>query len=244
MYLDRLEFKKDPLPRWFRGDLRCRVIGAFLLIAISVTLSNCWILGALVVVLIASLIKSIRIVLPRLVPVNVFTLMLWVSLPLGARFGSLTVSEALMFSLRINAAALLYMLFIIPIGISGLGNALSKLSVPKKLVSLLMLTHRYIFVMFERVSVSALSLRLRQPASLPVMAQWRSYGALFATALLSAEFRSQKVWIAMRSRGFDGIFPVTRTFCWKLRDTCTLAAFIACALLLLLADRNVNTWIF
>jgi cobalt/nickel transport system permease protein len=244
MYLDRLEFKKDPLPRCFRADLRCRVIGAFILIAVSVTISDCYVLAALVAVLIALLIKSIRIVLLRLLPVNVFTLMLWISLPLGARFGSLTFADALRYTLRINAAALLYMLFIIPVGISGLGNALSKLAVPQKLVSLLILTHRYIFVMFERVSVSALSLRLRQPAALPVMAQWRSYGALFATALLSAEFRSQKVWIAMQSRGFDGFFPVTKTFRWKLRDTFTLAAFIACALLLLLVDRKINTWIF
>jgi cobalt/nickel transport system permease protein len=244
MYLDRLEFKKDPLPRCFRADLRCRIIGAFIFIVVSVTISNCYVLAALIAVLIALLIKSIRIVFLRLLPVNIFTLMLWISLPLGARFSSFTPLDALRYTLRINAATLLYMLFIIPVGISGLGNALSKLAVPQKLVSLLMLTHRYIFVMFERVSVSVLSLRLRQSAALPAMVLWRSYAALFATALLSAEFRSQKVWMAMQSRGFDGVFPVTKTFHWKLYDTFMLAAFIAFALLLLLVDRKLNTWIF
>jgi cobalt/nickel transport system permease protein len=242
MYLDRLEFKKDPLPRCFHADLRCRVIGAFIFIVVSVTISNCYVLAAFIAVLIALLIKSIRIVFLRLLPVNIFTLMLWISLPLGARFSSFTPIDALRYTLRINAATLLYMLFIIPVGISGLGNALSKLAVPKKLVSLLMLTHRYIFVMFERVSVSVLSLRLRQPCR-PAMV-WRSYAALFATAFLSAEFRSQKVWMAMQSRGFDGVFPVTKTFHWKLYDTFMLAVFIAFALLLLLMDRKLDTWIF
>jgi cobalt/nickel transport system permease protein len=243
MYLDRLELKTDPLPRCMRVDLRCRVIGALILIAITVSISNCYVLAALIVLLIMLLIRAIRIVALRLIPVNIFTLMLWASLPLGARFSAFTPIDALVFTLRINAATLLYMLFIIPLGISGLCNALTKLAAPKKLVALLMLTHRYIFVMFERVAVSALSLRMRRPATLPAMARWRTYGALFATALLSAEFRSRKVWLAMQSRGFDGAFPVTKTFRLKLYDAFILAAFIAFALLLLIADKGLTTWI-
>jgi cobalt/nickel transport system permease protein len=256
MYLDRLEFKNDPLPRCLRIDLRCRVSGAFIFIAAALNVSNYFILAALVVTLVALLFKSIRIVLLRLIPVNIFTLMLWITLPLGAFItahiegGPNALSytnalyDALRYTLRINAASLLYMLFIMPMGISGLCNALSKLAVPKKLVSLLMLTYRFIFVMFERLSVSLLSMRLRKPGDYTMLAQWRSSAALLASSFVSAEFRSQKVWIAMRSRGFDGVFPVTKTFRWNLRDTVMLAASIAFAVFLALLDRKLNEWIF
>ncbi|GHV51103.1 cobalt ECF transporter T component CbiQ [Spirochaetia bacterium] len=256
MYLDRLEFKNDPLSDKFCFDLRCRVISAFLLIAAAVTISNYYMLALLIVILLFFLIKSIRIVLLRLIPVNIFTLMLWVSLPLGALLtarlehntGNINYSDALfdalIFTLRINAAALLYMLFLIPIGISGLGNALSKTGVPKKLVSLLILSYRFIFVMFERVYISVISMKLRQPAGRTMSEQWRSYAAVFAASFLSAEFRSQKIWMAMQSRGFDGTFPITKTFRWKLPDTFLLAASMVFAVCLPLLDRILNKWIF
>jgi cobalt/nickel transport system permease protein len=255
MYLDRLEFKNDPLS-FFSFDLRCRVVSAFLLIASAVTVSHYGILAALIIMLMVLLLKSIRIVLLRLIPVNIFTLMLWVSLPLGALITSRlegntgtvpysdALCDALVFTLRINAAALLYMVFLIPIGISGLSSALSKLAVPKKLVSLLILSYRFIFVMFERVYVSVISMRLRQGAGRAMTEQWRSYAAVFASSFLSAEFRSQKIWMAMESRGFDGAFPITRTFRWKRPDTFLLAASVILAVCLPLLDGRLGKWIF
>jgi cobalt/nickel transport system permease protein len=269
MYLDRLEFKNDPLPAFFCRpcgaasggnslciDLRCRVISAFLLIVSAVSVSNYCILASFVIILMIFLIKSIRIVLLRLLPVNIFTLMLWVSLPLGALItawleentGNVhyakALCDALIFTLRINAAALLYMVFLIPIGISGLSSALSKLAVPKKLVSLLILSYRLIFVMFERVYVSVTSMRLRQPEGQTMTEQWRSFAAVFASSFLSAEFRSQKIWKAMQSRGFDGAFPITKTFRWKKPDTFLLALSITFAVCLPLLDRILDKWIF
>ncbi|GHU70156.1 cobalt ECF transporter T component CbiQ [Spirochaetia bacterium] len=249
MYLDRLEFKNDPLSGVFCFDLRCRVISVFLLIAATLAVSNYYILALLIIILIFFLIKSIRIVLLRLLPVNIFTLMLWVSLPLGALITgnmdySKALSEALILTLRINAAALLYMLFLIPIGISGLSNGLSKMGVPKKLVSLLILSYRFIFVMFERVYTAVISMKLRQSAGRTMKEQWRSYAAVFAASFLSAEFHSQKIWVAMQSRGFDGTFPITKTFCWKLPDTFLLAASMVFAVCLPLLDRILNKWIF
>jgi cobalt/nickel transport system permease protein len=237
MYLDRLEFKNDPLSGVsgvFYFDLRCRVISSFLLIAATLTVSNYRILALLIIILLFFLIKSIRIVLLRLLPVNIFTLMLWVTLPLY---------DALTLTLRINAAALLYMLFLIPIGISGLSNALSKIGVPKKLVSLLLLSYRFIFIMFERVYIAVASMRLRQPVRMTMTEQWRSYAAVFAASFLSAEFRSQKIWRAMYARGFDGTFPITKTFRWKLPDTFLLAVSVVFAVCLPLFDRILNKWI-
>jgi cobalt/nickel transport system permease protein len=178
--------------------------------------------------------RDIKIVLPRLIPANLFCALLCITVPLGGG-GFATV---LCYTLRINAAALLGMLFIIPLGISGLASSLSALKTPPKLVSLLILTYRYLFVMYERVFASLLSIRLRRPCQTTGMG-WRSYAAVFAAALAGALFRSRKVWLAMESRGFDGVFPITRSFAWKAGDTAALAACLAASIGLLLMDKGL-----
>ena len=127
------------------------------------------------------------------------------------------LKEALVYSLRINASALVYMALIIPLGIGGLTNALIKLRFPVKLAALFLLSYRYIFVMYQRVFVGVLSLRLRQPRQ-GVLGKWRSYAAVFGTALIGAIFRSQKIGRALQSRGFGGDLPLTRAFALKTGD--------------------------
>jgi cobalt/nickel transport system permease protein len=128
------------------------------------------------------------------------------------------------------------MLFIIPLGIGGISNVLLKIGVPKKLAALFILTYRYIFVIHEGLSVSLLSMRLRAPEK-SILFRWRSYGAVFAAFLASALFRSRKIEIAMRERGFNGCFPVTAVFAWKLRDTIWLAFFLSLGAALLVMER-------
>jgi cobalt/nickel transport system permease protein len=123
------------------------------------------------------------------------------------------------------------MVFIIPLGIGGLANALSKLRVSSKLIALLLLTYRFIFVMYERVWTASLSLRMRRPASMPSIQLWRAYAAMLASAIIGAEMRSQKVWTALQSRGFDGVFPLTHLFRWTMKDT----AFIVLSIILMTA---------
>ncbi|MDR0388945.1 MAG: energy-coupling factor transporter transmembrane protein EcfT, partial [Spirochaetaceae bacterium] len=146
---------------------------------------------------------------------------------------------AAVYALRVNAAALAYMFFIIPMNLGRIASALLKLRFPPKLAALLVLCYRYLFVMYERVFVSVLSMRLRSPRRGTLFA-WRSYTAVFASALLSAIFRSKKVSLAMRIRGFDGSFPITTVFGWNLKDSLVLAAVICIAVLLLLIDTSLR----
>jgi energy-coupling factor transporter transmembrane protein EcfT len=128
------------------------------------------------------------------------------------------------------------MLFIVPLGIGGLANVLLKFHVPKKLAALLILSYRYIFVMYERLSVSLLSMKLREPKK-STLSRWRSHAAVFAAFLASALFRSRKIEIAMRERGFNGAFPVTAVFAWQTRDTVWLAVLLFCGTMLLVMER-------
>jgi cobalt/nickel transport system permease protein len=179
-----------------------------------------------------ALIRDIKTVLSRLAAVNVFCVLLFLTMPLGGY----NPAVPLLYALRINAAALFSMLFVVPLGIGGLAPALAKLKVNAKLVSLLILTYRYIFLMYDRVFHAVLSMRLRRPRQ-TTQAAWRSYTAVFASAFAGAFFRSQKLIWAARVRGFDGVFPLTRSFRWKFRDTLALAAAFAVSILLIYFDR-------
>jgi energy-coupling factor transporter transmembrane protein EcfT len=238
MYLDRLEFKKDPFPSLQNKaeglDLRCRTIAGLAFIIMAINLSTWYFLAGIIVLMLICLIKEPRVVLLRLVPVNIFNLFLVLSIFLGAYDSPLMI--ALRYVLRINAAALIYMLFIVPLGISGLANVLLKTGVPKKLAALLILTYRYIFLIYERLSVSLLSMKLREPKK-NNLSRWRSHAMVFAAFLASAFFRLHKIEIAMEERGFNGAFPVSAVFAWKTRDTVWLAIFLLFGTILLITER-------
>jgi cobalt/nickel transport system permease protein len=87
-----------------------------------------------------------------------------------------------------------------------------KMGAPPKLITLLILTYRFIFILWERIFTATLSLRLRKPKTMPKLTEFRAYAAMFAAAIISAELRSRKVMTAMEARGFDGRFPVTVDF--------------------------------
>jgi cobalt/nickel transport system permease protein len=218
MYLDRLEFKKDPL-RSFDG--RCRLLAAALVILTVAGITNTALLCAAALALLAALFQELNVAFRRLVPVNLMAVALW--LPVVAGFSP---HSALLYTLRINCAALAYMCMVTPMGISRIASSMSALKTPEKLVSLFVLTHRYIFLLHGGFATALVSMRLRLPES-ATLRQWRSLAAVFAATLARAAFRAEKVNIAMSSRGFDGSFPVTVSFRWRTRDSVLLAACAA-----------------
>jgi cobalt/nickel transport system permease protein len=146
------------------------------------------------------------------------TAALW--LPVAAGFDPYM---ALRYTLRINCAALLSMCLVFPMGISPFAAALAGLKIPRKLISLFILTCRYIFLLHERLFTALASMRLRRTIHND-MYRWRSISAVFASVLAGAVFRGEKIWAAMVCRGFDGTFPVTAVLRWKFRDSLLLAA--------------------
>jgi energy-coupling factor transporter transmembrane protein EcfT len=269
MYLDRLEFKRDT----FRPvDPRCRIAAGVCLISSAAGLSSPLILAGLILGTALTLLRDAPRVLARLIPVNIFVLFLLLTVPLNAALGTdpfavpgtaagsglfpggaggwtAALRQALVYGLRINAAALVYMALIIPLGIGGLTNALVTLRFPVKLAALFLLSYRYIFVMYQRVFVSVLSLRLRQPRQ-AAPDRWKSYAAVFGTALVSALLRSQKIGRALQSRGFGGDLPLTRTFALKAGDLLFLGGIVLLSAGILALDGFFNgflpgkTWNF
>ncbi|MDR2802941.1 MAG: energy-coupling factor transporter transmembrane protein EcfT [Treponema sp.] len=214
MYLDRLEYKNDPL---LPVDGRCRFISAAFFIVAAVYSTSLTVLAGLILLCLFVLLRELRVTFLRLIPVNMMTAAFWLTVPFG-----FSINSAIIYTLRINAAALIYMIFIIPMGIGAIASSMTKLRIPEKLVSLFILSYRYIFLLGERLSVTLISMKLRSPES-GVVNLWRSFAAVFASTIVRAVYRAQKVSTAMVSRGFDGVFPVTLIFKWRLMDTAVLA---------------------
>ncbi|GHT78814.1 cobalt ECF transporter T component CbiQ [Spirochaetia bacterium] len=224
MYLDRLEYKKDLLKGF---DGRCRLLSGAVLIAALVSSKNDMVLLAAIGVSMAVLFRELRVTFLRLIPVNMMVIALW----LPVLFGGNT-HTAFIYTLRLNAAALMYMCFVIPLSISAIASSLTKLKAPDKLISLFILTYRYIFLLHERFWTAQKSMRLRNTIHNDA-GMWRSLSAIFSTSIIGAHFRGEKVWIAMMARGFDGSFPVTAAFHWRLRDTALLAVSILFSIFIL-----------
>ena len=220
MYLDRLEFKKDLLKPF---DGRCRLLSAALVTVSVVTMGDAVLLSLAALALLCMAPGEFPVTARRLVPVNMMAILLW--LPLVAGFSP---RSALLYTLRINCAALVYMRFVMPMGISLIASSLAALGLPEKLVSLFVLTYRYIFLLYEGLATALAAMRLRLPEN-TTLSQWRSLAAVFAAVLTRSAFRSEKIKIAMLNRGFGGGFPLAVSFAWRARDS-VLLAISACLL--------------
>jgi energy-coupling factor transporter transmembrane protein EcfT len=228
MHLDRLEYKKDFLKGF---DGRCRIMSALFLIAALTNVKSFFVLVCVIILCFFVLFRDIYVTFLRLLPVNVFVMALWLPVLISGEMQS-----ALLYTLRINCAALLYMCFVIPMSISNIACSLSKLKVQDKLIALLILTYRYIFLLNEKFFTALKSMRLRNQLKNDVSV-WRSLSAVFTSSIINAIMRGKKVWIAMQSRGFDGAFPITIIFKWRFRDTVLLLFSIICSIFIVMSEE-------
>lgn len=213
----------------FRGtDPRARIIACLILILTVAALPGPVLPGFLLIACAVLLVREYRTVFKRLIPVNAFVIFIWLTLPFTAEKGT---ALALLYTLKINACALLFMLFIVPAGVRRFFNALVYLKCPGKLVSIFVLTYRYIFVLRDGLASSLTAMKLRRSPSIGMLTQWRSYAALFATAIADAALRAERVQQAMLLRGFNGSVPATMVFCWKRTDSIFILSVVLFSLL-------------
>jgi energy-coupling factor transporter transmembrane protein EcfT len=153
MYLDRPEYKKDLLKSF---DGCCRLLSVAFVIISVVNITNRVLLCGVILAGLCVLLRESRVTIQRLIPVNMMAFALWIPVITG-----FNPYIALLYTLRINCAALVYMCFVAPMSISLLASSMSALRAPKKLVSLFVLTYRYIFLLYEGFAMALVSMRLR-----------------------------------------------------------------------------------
>jgi cobalt/nickel transport system permease protein len=183
---------------------------------------------------------NLRDVVARLAVINGLILFLWVALPLTFEGESLfsigpfnITREGVILSAKItlksNAILLAFIALIATASLVTLGHAMNRIYIPEKIVHLLLLTYRYVFVIEQEYMrlLRAAKIRCFRPKT--DMHTYRTYAYFIGMLFVRASDRADRVHQAMLCRGFRGKFyclgefSFTRTdFLWAVVMTGTL----------------------
>jgi cobalt/nickel transport system permease protein len=165
----------------------------------------------------------------RLLLVNGFILFLWLVVPLTfpgkplIHLGPFTATwEGLLTAARItlksNAILLAFIAMVATCTVATLGAAMARMRVPEKIVYLLLMSYRYVFVIeteYHRLARSA-AVRGFQPST--SMHTYRTVAYLIGMLFVRASLRAERVYKAMLCRGFSGKFHSLQEFSFSRTD--------------------------
>ena len=116
-------------------------------------------------------------------------------------------------------------LLIATTSIDALCAALRMIHVPSMLVTLLLLTYRYVGVMTEEVSVMTDAYHLRAPGQKGI--HHSAWGSFLGQLLLRSMDRAEELYSSMQLRGFRGEFHYADARPFAAGDALWLALFVA-----------------
>lgn len=201
-------------------DPRFRLATAFLL-SIAVALAEQFhVLGlslAIGAVLVIWARLDPRDVLKRLSTVVGFLLLIWIMLPFTfegevlTQLGSVRVYiQGIELSARISLKSctilLIFISLVATMPVTTLGHTLHYFQLPTRLVFLLLITYRYLFVIGEEYSRLRTAMRIRCFKPGTSIHSFRSIAYLVGMLFVRASLRAERVNWAMRLRGFSGRF--------------------------------------
>ena len=119
-------------------------------------------------------------------------------------------------------------------------NSLRKIKIPKVIVVQLLLSYRYISVILQEVSnmYTAYSLRSGNIKGINI----KDMGTFLGQVLLKSFSRAEEIYIAMKCRGFDGVYPVIGEKHMTLKDY--LYVIVTCSIIIILRSINVSMIMF
>jgi cobalt/nickel transport system permease protein len=122
-----------------------------------------------------------------------------------------------------------------------MGHALGSLGIPDKLVHLLLITYRYVFVMeqeYQRL-IRAMKIRGFKPGT--NLHSYQSYAYLVGMLFVHASARAERVSKAMKCRGFIGRFHALRQFEPDPRNRLFIVIMTLIIILLATAEVCIQT---
>ena len=160
---------------------------------------------------------KLRFVLPLVMAVGILNPLFDHTVILRIGSFSLTGGWLSMFTLMLKGILSLTASFLLVAtsGIARICAALRRMHVPSVLVTLLLLTYRYITVLSEEVSVMSNAYHLRAPRQKGI--EYSAWGSFLGQLLLRSMDRAEEIYQAMLLRGFHGHFHYTdeRPATWK-----------------------------
>ena len=185
--------------------------------------------------------RKLRFVLPLVCAVGLFN-PFFDRAPL-LTIGKLVVSGGVlsMITLMLKGVLCLQASFLLAATTSmdALCAALRKLHVPDLLVTMLLLTYRYISVMADEVSVMNTAYKLRAPGQRGIHIS--AWGSFLGQLLLRSMDRAEELYAGMQLRGFNGEFHYAEVKQAGFTDY--LWAVLLPALFLFLRYNNLAEWI-
>lgn len=177
---------------------------------------------------------KLRFVLPLVCAVGLFN-PFFDKVPLVS-IGTVTVSGGVisMITLMLKGVFCLMASFILvaTTTIDAICAALRKIHIPNMIVTLLLLTYRYIAVMIDEVSVMSTAYKLRAPGQKGI--HHSAWGSFLGQLLLRSMDKAEELYSCMLLRGFRGEFPYADVAPAKLKDylypILVVGAFILCRL--------------
>ena len=175
---------------------------------------------------------KLRWVLPLILAVGIFN-PIFDRTPV-LKLGSMIVSGGVvsMVTLMIKGVLCIMASFILAATTSmdAICAALRKIHIPGMLVTLLLLTYRYISVMLDEISVMTTAYRLRAPGQKGIHIS--AWGSFLGQLLLRSMDRAQELYSNMLLRGFKGEFGYATVKRTKISD---IMFFIVTVALIILA---------
>lgn len=207
---------------------------------------------SIVLVMLAQL--SAREVVKRILIVNSLIVLLWLVLPLtfqgsiAFRLGPLTVYRqgigmAARITLKSNAILLALIALVATMNFSILGYALNWLHVPDKIVHLLLMTYRYIFLIEQEHQrlIRAAQIRGFKPGT--NLHTYKTYACIVGMLLVRSSVRADRVYNAMLCRGFKRKFYCLHEFEMR-RNEWLFAAFMGAAMAVLIYLEWLKSGVF
>ncbi len=184
---------------------------------------------------------KLRIILPFILAVGIWNPIL--NNTPAVRIGAFVLSEGMISLLTLMLKSLLALmmsfLLVATTGIDGICMALRSIHIPGVIVSLILLTYRYISVLLTEASTLWTAYSLRAPGQRGVnIAAW---GSFLGQLLLRSVDRSNELYGSMRLRGFNDEFAYADT--GKADATDILYAVVIIALSLVFRFINVSNLI-
>ncbi len=163
--------------------------------------------------------RKLRFVLPLVCAVGIFN-PFFDKAPVTV-IGSLTVTGGMISMLTLMAKGIFCLtasfLLISTTRIEGICQALRRIHIPAVLVTLLLLTYRYITLMAEEVSIMTQAYSLRAPGQKGI--HYSAWGSFLGQLLLRSMDRAEELYSSMQLRGYHGEFYFARGRFWGGKDT-------------------------
>ncbi len=216
-----------------RIDARLKIVfAAVYSVVIAVASGFPALIASIIIALILTLFSkpNTRELIKRLAAVNSMMLLFWVIVPFTFKGDpyisilNLSASEqGIMLCVRImikaNAIILVFISMAATEPASTIGRALYSLRVPGKLIHLLMLTYRYMFVIEQEYNRLLMAAKVRCFRPKTSLYTYRTFAYLAGMIFVRASARAESIQKAMRCRGFNGKFYSLHRLRFSLVDT-------------------------